>query len=815
MQKSGLIKEVRKLRSHARQVESRLRHQSLDSHAHDDRMTHWFVDCPLPYQSLDRTGHLLAVNPAWLRVLGYTRDQVMGRWFGDFLAEPSRRVFQERFPRFLQAGEIHASCLELVCAQGSTLWAEFEGRVAINPDGTFRKTHCVFQDITERKQVEESLCESEERYRLLFTNMRNGFALHEIVMNEQGEPIDYMFLEVNSAFEQLTGLRRSDIIGRRVTYAIPSIEKESPGLIGQFGRVVRTGQAMRFEQFARVLNKWFSVLAFRPREGQFATIFEDITERRRVEALLQQDHNELEQRVQERTAELSLTNEALGQSREHLRITMSQIPGMMWTTDTELTFTLSLGAGLPILGLTPGQIVGMSLFEFFNTDDPDHRSIAMHRRALQGESVTFDDERDGVHFQTSLEPLRHSEGDIIGVIGTAYDVTERHCAEEALKASETMFRTMINGSRDGILIACAKTKRLLLVNPSMATMCGYAQDEMAGLSVHDIFSINVLPTTFDEYDSMVCTDRNVITDMQVLRKDGAIFYADTSVSPIHLDARKCLMFFLRDVTERRRIQEELQQHRMEIAHASRLDTVGQMAASFAHELNQPLCGVMMHAEGCLRTLRHESVDKDKITKKLETITHQCEYAGQVIARLRAFIEKGQRVRERVSVNVIVSEALRFMEAECRRHDTQVIWEPKEDVYLVTIDPVQIEQVLLNLIQNGLDAMHGMPVHQRSLLIRCRMKGRYVAVSIRDVGTGIAEENRELVFDSFFTTKVKGLGIGLSVSRSIVESHGGQLRVTANDTQGVTFTLTLPVVGTQGGTMGKATLSGHKSAGGDA
>jgi len=313
MHESELIEQVRRLRSHTRQLESCLRHQRLDFHVHDDRMTQWFLDCPLPYQSLDQAGGLLEVNPAWLRALGYTSHQVIGRWFGEFLTEPSREAFRERFSDFLRTGEIHGGRLEIVCAKGSTLWVEFEGKIACHPDGTFRQTHCVFQDITKRRLTEESL---------------------------------------------------------------------------------------------------------------------------------QKAHYELEQRVQERTTELSLANEALRQSQERFHFAVSQLPGMVWTMDMEFKFTLSLGAGLPALGLKPGQVVGMSLFEFFSTNDPDYYSIAMHRRALEGESVTYNDGYEGKHFQTYLEPLHSSEGDVIGVIGISFDVTERNQAEQVILQNRQQLRSL-------------------------------------------------------------------------------------------------------------------------------------------------------------------------------------------------------------------------------------------------------------------------------------------------------------------------------------------------------------------------------------
>jgi signal transduction histidine kinase len=152
---------------------------------------------------------------------------------------------------------------------------------------------------------------SEERYHSLFTHMMNGFARHEIVLDKAGRPADYVFLEVNDAFERLTGLKKEDIIGRRVTEVIPGIKTDPFDWIGVYGRIAMTGAPLRFENYAEPLNRWYSVLAYSPQKGHFATVFEDITERRRAEDALRKAHDELEVRVQERTAELGLINEAL------------------------------------------------------------------------------------------------------------------------------------------------------------------------------------------------------------------------------------------------------------------------------------------------------------------------------------------------------------------------------------------------------------------------------------------------------------------------------------------------------------------------
>jgi hypothetical protein len=179
---------------------------------------------------------------------------------------------------------------------------------AIIVTGIVEPSRLLFRNL---KQSEAALRESEEKYRSLFEHMINGFAFHKIIAGEAGKPIDYVFLEANPAFERLTGLKQVDITGRRVREVLPGIEKDASDWIGTYGRIALTGQAAQFEQYAEALGKWYSVSAYSPMKGYFATVFEDITERKLAEEALRKAHDVLEQRVRARTSELARTNEEL------------------------------------------------------------------------------------------------------------------------------------------------------------------------------------------------------------------------------------------------------------------------------------------------------------------------------------------------------------------------------------------------------------------------------------------------------------------------------------------------------------------------
>jgi PAS domain S-box-containing protein len=252
-------------------------------------------------------GNFIDVNQAWLDTLGYSREEVLGHWFGDFLAPDYVDGFRQRFPIFKAAGQIHSE-FEMLHKNGNRLFIAFEGRIGYDLNGNFKQTHCILQDITETKLAEAALRESEERYRSLFDNMTEGFAIHELIFDEKGEPCDYRFLDVNRAFEQLTGLKGEDLIGRGQLEVLPD---EDPFWLKMYSGVATTGKPTHFEHYSPSIKKHYEVYAYSPAPNQFATIFMDISERKWAEEEILKLNAGLEQRVEERTRELREAQEQL------------------------------------------------------------------------------------------------------------------------------------------------------------------------------------------------------------------------------------------------------------------------------------------------------------------------------------------------------------------------------------------------------------------------------------------------------------------------------------------------------------------------
>lgn len=251
-------------------------------------------------------------------------------------------------------------------------------------------------------------------------------------------------------------------------------------------------------------------------------------------------------------------------------------------------------------------------------------------------------------------------------------------------------------------------------------------------------------------------------------------------------------------SERQRAEEILaeirtRQHQAELAHAARLSSLGEMAAGLAHELNQPLSAIVSYARGCALRMRADDLDPDAFLEVIEEISSQAFRASEVLRRIREFLRHGELQREAADLNDLVREAARFATGEARELGVQLDLALAFERCPVGVDKIQVEQVILNLVRNGFDAMARIPATDRRLRIATRRENAAVAeVTITDSGDGIDPDHATKLFDPFFTTKRDGLGLGLSISRSIIEAHGGRLWVTPNTSRGSAFHFTLPL-----------------------
>lgn len=248
-----------------------------------------------------------------------------------------------------------------------------------------------------------------------------------------------------------------------------------------------------------------------------------------------------------------------------------------------------------------------------------------------------------------------------------------------------------------------------------------------------------------------------------------------------------------EVTQRKQAEEQVRLHQAELARVARLSTLGVMTSAVAHELNQPLTAINAFAHGCVERLRAGPVNAPEMLAAVEKISYLAARAGKVIARLRNLVRRRPPHRSTVDLNELVREVVALVALETRRGHVRVHLELAEALPVVLVDRIQIEQVILNLALNATEAMSQVPAGERELTLQTSwLPGNLVEVSVRDRGCGIAPEISPQIFDPFFTTKTDGMGMGLAISRSMIEGHGGRLWVIPNPDRGVTFHFTLPV-----------------------
>ena len=306
------------------------------------------------------------------------------------------------------------------------------------------------------------------------------------------------------------------------------------------------------------------------------------------------------------------------------------------------------------------------------------------------------------------------------------------------------------------------------------------------------------------------SDERAIADLKVRRSfqpfEKEYFRKDGSRVPVLLggalfegNGNEGVAFVL-DLTEQKRVQEMLQQAQqtlyttqVELARVSRVTTMGELAASIAHEINQPLTAISNNGSACLRLLANSSLDPEVLRQALEEIVSDGSRASAVLARIRAFIKKTPAVKQVVDINDMIQEVLALVGPELRKNRISVERQLTKTLPLVTADRVELQQVLLNLIMNGIEAMAGVTDRPCLVGVQSRIdESGNVLVSVSDSGTGLRSEG-DRVFTPFFTTKANGLGMGLSISRSLVENQGGRLWAESNSPHGAVFSFTLPMV----------------------
>lgn len=373
------------------------------------------------------------------------------------------------------------------------------------------------------------------------------------------------------------------------------------------------------------------------------------------------------------------------------------------------------------------------------------------------------------------------------------DVFLRQRTETELRSSEQRWRSVVDNPIFGISILDAR-QHFLSTNKTFQAMLGYAGNELQQLTPSDIGMAGdrEIEALFSELQQGKRQHHQMVK--QLKRKDGMPVWVQLYVFAIRNEQSGAMHTFMMsfDITDLKRVQDGLQAARADLGRVARLNRMGAMTASIAHEVNQPLAAIVLSAKGGLRWLGRAAPDLDQVRKSLEMIVQSSHRASDIIHGVRAMFKEGSVTRTATDVNELVREVLVLAQDEIQKR--LIVVETRLDDRLPTViaDRVQLQQVIFNLVTNAAEAMDAVNDRPRVLRLRSELGESGVSVMVEDSGTGIAPENRDRIFDTFFTTKSQGLGMGLAICQSIIESHGGSLSALPVSV-GATFQLVLPVV----------------------
>ena len=391
-------------------------------------------------------------------------------------------------------------------------------------------------------------------------------------------------------------------------------------------------------------------------------------------------------------------------------------------------------------------------------------------------------------------PVLNSVGDVVKLVGTSIDITERKRAEEALRASESRFRTFVDHAADAFFIQDFEQGTIIDVNRSACESLGYTRQELIGTTPL-AFDRNLDRAATESVAERTAAGETVIDRHWHLRKDGTLFPVEAHASQFWHGGRRFLLKVARDISDRLRAEEErekLRQLEADLAHINRVSMMGELVASIAHEVSQPLSGVVSNGSACLRWLAGDVPNVEEAREAARRIVRDGKRAGEVIARVRSLAKRAATPSEKLDLNETIREVLALVGDEAKRMGVMIRAQFADDLSPISGDRVQLQQVVLNLVMNAMEAMSSVDERPRELLITTRnLDADQVQVTVEDSGTGLDPNTLDKIFDPFYTTKPGGMGMGLSVSRSILQAHGGRLWAAAKDGPGTIFHFSIP------------------------
>jgi PAS domain S-box-containing protein len=612
------------------------------------------------------------------------------------------------------------------------------------------------REIAERQRAEEVLRRSEDRLRsvidtipaLVWSKLPDGSA-------------DFL----NQRFREYTGLSMEDGLGEGWLKAIHPQDRASS--IDEWRAAFAAGEPFEFESHLRRADGqylWFLFRGapFRDETGKIVKWYgstTDIEDRKRAE--------------------------------EQSRALIDAIPQQIWSGPPDGLLDFCNLRWRAYMGLTQEELQGEGWQRMLHPDDRERVLKAWRVSVMTGTPYQQEERHRGADgeyrwFLARGVPLRDAEGCIVRWYGTNTDIEDRKRAEDELRKQKEILQKIFENMP--VMIGfVGQDGDIELVNPEWERRTGWTLEEIREQNLRTFAGTYPDPHYRQMVQDFATLSTGEWTEVKMRVRDGRVI--DAAVAVVHLSDGMSLGIG-QDITERKRTEAALQDARANLARVTRVASMGELAAAIAHEVNQPLAAIVTNANFCLRELAGGRQTFEKLREAIEEIVNDGNRASAVISRIRAQLIKEVPERAELDINEIIQDVTKLLRNELTLNRVALRTELDTALPRLLGDRVQLQQVLTNLIMNGIDAMRTLTGRPRELLIRSAKSPDGVLVQVQDSGTGLDPEQVSQVFEPFFTTKPEGIGMGLSISRSIVESHEGRLWA-ESDPKGALFQFTLP------------------------
>ncbi len=715
------------------------------------------------------------VNRRWAEYTGLSAEDTAGEGWMVTAHPEDLQAYEHKWRASIEAGQPYEFEVRFRCAaNGEYRWFLARGVPLREGHGRVVRWYGILTDIEDRMRAEETLRESESRFRTFVDHVADAIT----VQDEQG-----IIVDVNRQGCEGLGYSRQEVVGKAPSASFClNAERE----------------AMEMELVVRRAAAGETVLDRHWHRRKNGTVFPVEVHTR----LFSYSGRRFLLKAVRDISESVRAEEVVRRSEKQLRNVIDTIPGYVWSARPDGSLDFLNRRCLEFSGHSIEQSLDRGWEEVLHPEDRD-RFINEARAAIESGQPIETEARyrraDGQYrwLLVRAVPLRDESGTIVKWYGVNTDIDDLKRVEHALRRSETYLAESQRLTHTGSWAGDHTTKPLYW-SEELYRIFGF--DPHLGLPTREQPLQRVHPEDLDKlmraFDMAINGNEDADVEYRIVLPDGTVKYAHGIGHPVLSSNGEFLEVVgtTVDITDRKRAEEErekLRQLEADLAHINRVGMMGELAASIAHEVNQPLSGIVSNGSACLRWLAVDPPNVEEVREAVRDIVRDGKRAGDVIARIRALTTRTAPPKETLDLNETIREVLSLVGDEAKKKSVLIRTQFADGVYPVLGDRVQLQQVLINLVMNGFEAMSGQTGRARELEISTRnIDPQLVQVTVRDSGTGLDQAITGRIFEPFYTTKSGGMGMGLSICRSIVQNHGGRLWATGHDGPGTSFHFTL-------------------------